>query len=267
MIEARFAARRPALEAAVRAANLELARAIEQSDGDSPQVQAAVDHFHMAMGILQKETLGPRPLKCGPSSHPSRPICSTRVSSPPSRPAKTSVGVDTASDLPARAAVGDRAAFSALMRETKGPLFRFVRRYVGDEQEAHDLLQDTYAAAWVRIRRYDPGRPFEAWIRTIALNKCRDWSRRRFVRRLIRGGVDLSSPEAMAVPDGSEPADERMEAGARLARLNAELDRLPSQLKGASVSHGDRRPQSGRGGGNSRHLGQGRRNQARSGPP
>ena len=139
--------------------------------------------------------------------------------------------MDTASDLPARAAVGDRAAFSALMRETKGPLFRFVRRYVGDEQEAHDLLQDTYAAAWVRIRRYDPGRPFEAWIRTIALNKCRDWSRRRFVRRLIRGGVDLSSPEAMAVPDGSEPADERMEAGARLARLNAELDRLPSQLK------------------------------------
>ena len=139
--------------------------------------------------------------------------------------------MDTASDLPARAAVGDRAAFSALMRETKGPLFRFVRRYVGDEQEAHDLLQDTYAAAWVRIRRYDPGRPFEAWIRTIALNKCRDWSRRRFVRRLIPGGVDLSSPEAMAVPDGSEPADERMEAGARLARLNAELDRLPSQLK------------------------------------
>lgn len=153
------------------------------------------------------------------------------MSSPPSRPAKTSVGVDTASDLPARAAVGDRAAFSALMRETKGPLFRFVRRYVGDEQEAYDLLQDTYAAAWVGIRRYDPSRPFEAWIRTIALNKCRDWSRRRFVRRLIRGGVDLSSPEAMAVPDGSEPADERMEARARLARLDAELDRLPSQLK------------------------------------
>jgi len=56
-IEARFAARRPALEDQVRAANLELARAIEQSDGDSPQVQAAVDHFHVAMGALQKETI------------------------------------------------------------------------------------------------------------------------------------------------------------------------------------------------------------------
>lgn len=56
-IEDRFAERRPALEADVRAANLELARAIEQSDGDGPQVQAAVDHFHVAMGALQKETI------------------------------------------------------------------------------------------------------------------------------------------------------------------------------------------------------------------
>ncbi|MBB5745681.1 periplasmic heavy metal sensor [Brevundimonas variabilis] len=57
VIEARFAAIRPGLEAEVRAANQELARAIEQSDGDGPQVQAAVDHFHVAMGALQKQTI------------------------------------------------------------------------------------------------------------------------------------------------------------------------------------------------------------------
>ena len=56
-IEARFAARRPALEAEVRAANRELAAAIAASDGDSPRVQAAVDHFHAAMGDLQKATI------------------------------------------------------------------------------------------------------------------------------------------------------------------------------------------------------------------
>ncbi|MEY4241977.1 MAG: hypothetical protein RJA14_1673 [Pseudomonadota bacterium] len=56
-IEARFTARRPALEAEVRAANRELAAAIAASDGDSPQVQAAVDHFHVAMGDLQKATI------------------------------------------------------------------------------------------------------------------------------------------------------------------------------------------------------------------
>ncbi|MDO9077152.1 MAG: periplasmic heavy metal sensor [Brevundimonas sp.] len=56
-IEARFATRRPALEAEVRAANRELAAAIAASEGDSPQVQAAVDHFHVAMGDLQKATI------------------------------------------------------------------------------------------------------------------------------------------------------------------------------------------------------------------
>lgn len=56
-IEAHFGARRPALEADVRAAHLELAHAIEQSEGDSPRVQAAVDHIHVAMGALQKETI------------------------------------------------------------------------------------------------------------------------------------------------------------------------------------------------------------------
>lgn len=57
VIEARFAAQRPALEAEVRAANRELAAAIAASDGDTPQVQAAVDHFHTAMGDLQKATI------------------------------------------------------------------------------------------------------------------------------------------------------------------------------------------------------------------
>ena len=57
VIEARFAAQRPALEAEVRAANRELAAAIAASDGDTPQVQAAIDHFHVAMGDLQKATI------------------------------------------------------------------------------------------------------------------------------------------------------------------------------------------------------------------
>ena len=49
--------RRTALEAEVRAANRELAAAIAVNRGDTPEVQAAVDHFHTAMGDLQKATL------------------------------------------------------------------------------------------------------------------------------------------------------------------------------------------------------------------
>ena len=57
VMEARFAARRAALESEMRAANTELARAITRSGRYGPEVQSAVEHFHKAMGNLQNETV------------------------------------------------------------------------------------------------------------------------------------------------------------------------------------------------------------------
>lgn len=126
-----------------------------------------------------------------------------------------------------QAAQGDRAAFSRLMSATKGDLHRFVTRYVGDPDEALDLVQESYAAAWLSIRRYDPARPFGAWVRTIALNKCRDWSRRRRVRRMVRGVMGLDAPEAMAIGDPAPGVDVRVDERRRLERLNRALAELP----------------------------------------
>lgn len=55
-VEARFAPRRATLERELRAANLELAQAM-RAGRYGPEVQLAIDHFHMAMGGLQKETV------------------------------------------------------------------------------------------------------------------------------------------------------------------------------------------------------------------
>ena len=56
-IEEDYAAQRKLLEADVRAANRELADAIREGHKDSPKVEAAIDHLHMAMGALQKATI------------------------------------------------------------------------------------------------------------------------------------------------------------------------------------------------------------------
>lgn len=126
-----------------------------------------------------------------------------------------------------QAAQGDRAAFSRLMSATKGDLHRLITRYVGDPDEALDLTQETYTAAWLSIRRYDPDRPFGAWLRTIALNKCRDWSRRRRVRRLVRGVMGLDAPEAMTVGDPAPSAEDRADDRRRVEGLNRALRELP----------------------------------------
>lgn len=56
-IERRFTVRRKALELEMRAANAHLAEAIQTEHGYGPQVTAAIDHTHMVMGEMQKETL------------------------------------------------------------------------------------------------------------------------------------------------------------------------------------------------------------------
>ena len=117
------------------------------------------------------------------------------------------------------------------MTATKADLYRFVRRYVGDEAEAHDVLQEAYASAWLAMRRYDPARPFDVWLRSIALNKCRDWSRRRTVRRVVRGVMGLDTPEATAVGDDAPTPEARLDDQRRAETLQRALSDLPDALK------------------------------------
>lgn len=56
-IEEAFAQRRTTLEDEMRKANAELAAAIRGSETAGPEVDAAVHHFHDAMGRLQSETI------------------------------------------------------------------------------------------------------------------------------------------------------------------------------------------------------------------
>jgi Spy/CpxP family protein refolding chaperone len=56
-LEAAFAAQRKILEDEMREANAELAAAIRASETPGPAVEAAVHHFHDAMGALQTETI------------------------------------------------------------------------------------------------------------------------------------------------------------------------------------------------------------------
>lgn len=56
-IERQYALRRQALELELRSDNAKLASAIEAEHGYGPQVSAAVDASHKAMGELQKVTL------------------------------------------------------------------------------------------------------------------------------------------------------------------------------------------------------------------
>lgn len=130
--------------------------------------------------------------------------------------------------LAAAVIAGDSRAFTELMRRHKEAIYRFIRRYVGDADEAYDLLQETFAAAWSALPAFDSARPMRAWLRRIALNKCRDWSRRRFVRRFFftAAPIDNSANVIAAADSDADPEQER-----RLADLDRQIASLPAGLK------------------------------------
>ena len=132
-------------------------------------------------------------------------------------------------ELVRRALDGEDRAFALMMRRYSGLLFTFVRRYVGAPDVAQDILQETFVAAWSALDRYDSGRPLGAWLRSIALNKCRDRSRRLSLRRILLG--DAESEEARRQPDPAPSGDAVLLANERRAALEAAIAALPAKLK------------------------------------
>ena len=128
-------------------------------------------------------------------------------------------------DLALRAQSGDKRSFDTLISRHKAALYQFVRRYIGHRDEAYDVLQETFVAAWLALRRYDSERSFAAWLRTIALNKCRDHGRRVAVRRRIH---QLFTDMTLIL--GAEPTPERGDDGP-LDQLDEAIASLPAFYK------------------------------------
>ncbi|PTQ12238.1 RNA polymerase subunit sigma-24 [Sphingomonas oleivorans] len=134
-------------------------------------------------------------------------------------------------ELAALTLAGRDAAFAEIMRRHRDPVYRLVRGHVGDADEALDVTQDCFAAAFLALGRYDPERPLRAWLSRIALNKCRDWGRRRAVRRFFAFALPLTDPAATAVADEAPMPDAVAAGRAELDALWKAVSALPANLK------------------------------------
>jgi RNA polymerase sigma factor (sigma-70 family) len=134
--------------------------------------------------------------------------------------------------LASRAQQGDRKAFEMLIGRHKEALYRLVRRYIGNADEAYDLLQDTLISVWESLPRYDPKRSFIAWTRTIALNKCRDFSRRQRFRGWFSTILATELPSPPLTPaEHAELSEAEAQQEQRLRRLDAAIAALPALYK------------------------------------
>lgn len=63
---------------------------------------------------------------------------------------------------------GDTAAFSELVEQHKTLVFSVVLRMVGNREDAEEVAQDTFVAAFQKIREFKGASKFSTWIYKIA---------------------------------------------------------------------------------------------------
>lgn len=124
---------------------------------------------------------------------------------------------------------GRQSAFAEIVRRHKEPLHRLVARIIGDEDEALDIVQEAFVAAHRALASYDMARPMRAWLSRIAINKARDWGRRRAVRRLI--WAILPTSHAEQTTDESPSVETSAADREELRRVAAAIAALPSNLR------------------------------------
>jgi RNA polymerase sigma factor (sigma-70 family) len=117
-----------------------------------------------------------------------------------------------------------------LMRRHEARIYRLIRSHIGSDSEALDLVQESFVAAWLALKSYDPARPFGTWLARIAINKSRDWGRRRAVRRLFTFAAPLEG-DVLEIANDAIAADVTAADRQRLAAVARELPKLPAPLK------------------------------------
>ena len=74
---------------------------------------------------------------------------------------------------------GDRQAFAKLVEDTSNQIYRTARQILGDEQDAEDVLQETYIKALKALPTFEGRSSLSTWLHRIAVNEALMMIRKR----------------------------------------------------------------------------------------
>lgn len=124
----------------------------------------------------------------------------------------------------ARVRAGDGDAFRALVERHGRSVFRLAYRMMGNEQDAEDVVQETFLRAYRQLHSYEGRSGFGTWLHRIASNYSLDLMRSR-------------RPQAQLQDNASHgPGPDRLLFGDEVQRTVAStLDELSQQERTAFV--------------------------------
>jgi RNA polymerase sigma-70 factor (ECF subfamily) len=141
----------------------------------------------------------------------------------------------TDEELVARSIRGDAESFNQLILRWERPIYALAYRTIGREEDARDLVQETFLRAFRALPGFRGQAKFSSWLYRIALNLCRDWIRRERRAPVVQApeGVDLLDMAAAAEP--SEAIEDLVARRDTTRLVEALMATLPAEQRTAII--------------------------------
>ena len=127
----------------------------------------------------------------------------------------------------ARARSGDTDAFRVLVEHHSRSLFRLAFRMTGNEQDAEDVVQESFLRAYRQLGKFDERASFGTWLYRIAANCSLDLVRSKKRRSEQVAHIEPDMEDPIAALPATDPTPERMalsgEVRERVAEAMKEL--------------------------------------------
>ena len=111
-----------------------------------------------------------------------------------------------------RAKAGSRSAFAELVDLFQDDIFKMVFYRIRTQMDAEDITQEVFMQAFRKLSGLKKVERFKSWLFSIAVNRVRDFNRKKRFRALFK--MSDSSDEIKAaetqINDNSEPINELM---------------------------------------------------------
>ena len=137
-----------------------------------------------------------------------------------------------------RLAAGQDTALNDLMERHATPVFHFLCRMVGNEDDANDLAQETFVRVFRARASFRTGEKFSTWLFTIAANLARNHFRWRSRHPNVSLETETGESEqtiGSTLPAGDPAPNEQALAAERAAAVRAAVGKLPEELREAVV--------------------------------
>lgn len=124
-------------------------------------------------------------------------------------------------------ACGDEDSMNLLLGRYREALVRFCNKFVHDDERAEELAQETMLKVFLYRGRFDPTKPFRAWLWNMARNLCHN----EYRRRTAHPEESKQTPLFDIFHTKRPPIVENMEHEEELQLLRDSIEKLPERQR------------------------------------